>query len=650
MMKRVKYIWFMLLLCHTGKAVISQGLPDTVIHIPRVNITAQKPLEEAGLISTRVDTLALKESLTGSLGELLSKHTPVFIKSYGPGALASASFRGTSASHTQVYWNGLNINNPMVGQVDFSLIPVYFIDDLSIYHGGSSLHNGSGALGGSVHVNSTPSWGENLGISVVQGIGSFDTYQTFASIKSGNSVIRGSLRLFHQQSENDFTFFNVANGLWNTTRQQNADFEKYGALGEMYVKPDDKNLFSLHGWLHMSDRNLPPIMSYEGKGRQENQKDDHLRLAAKWKHYNDYFKTKLTAGISQTALDYYLANQTNLGLLINYNSKSNITSYQNKFSAEYQFSNNTTLNGALNYNHHVASINNKKEQTGYVKSRNEAGFSLNIHHKISRKIVLYGLLRQELVDGRFVPLMPSAGMEIYPLKSKNFTLTTNITRNYHLPALNDLYWIPGGNPQLKPEEGYTSDGAASYTWNKKNVSVSTRFTAFMSDINDWILWRPSEFRYWTADNVKHVFARGIEYAVSGSVSQPDFQVKWNANYSFTRTTSRDSYAPLDNSVGKQLIYVPVHQANGLLNMEWKTFYLSYQTSFTGKRHTTTDNSINALSAFTLHNATLGKEFTIGKLETEWQVKVKNLFDKDYQAVLWRAMPGRNYMFLMKIHF
>lgn len=646
----VKYILIFFSLLLHGRFVHSQNLSDTIIAIPQVNITSKKPLQETGLVTTNIDTLTLKEALTGSLGELLSKHTPVFIKSYGPGSLASASFRGTSASHTQVYWNGLNINNPMVGQVDFSLIPVYFIDDLSIYHGGSSLHKGSGALGGSIHVNSVPDWNNKLGVSLVQGVGSFNTYQSFASLTSGNTKVRGSIRLFHQQSENDFTFFNDANGLWITTRQKNADFQKYGSLSEIYIKPNNKHMISAHTWLHLSDRNLPATMSYEGKGRQENQKDEHLRMAGKWKFYGNNYKSELITGFSRTSLDYYLANQTDIGLLLNYDSKSSITSYQNKFTSEYKISEQTSIQAVLNYNHHVASINNEKEQTGYVKTRKEGGLSINIHHRISDLFTLYGLLRQEIFDGGFVPIMPSAGVELSPLKSNNLILTTNFARNYHLPALNDLYWIPGGNPELDPEEGYTADGSVNYTWSTKDVNLNTRITAFISDINDWILWRPGEFRYWTADNVKNVLARGIEYGINGSMLKNNVRVKWNANYSFTRTTNQDSYTPSDNSIGKQLIYVPVHQANGLINATFKTMYFSYQSIFTGKRHTTTDNTMNVLPAFTLHHVTFGKTLIIGKMNTEWQLKVQNLFNKDYQAVLWRAMPGRHYMFLLKLNF
>ena len=36
--------------------------------------------------------------------------------------LSTVAFRGTSPSHTQVTWNGMRINNPMLGMTDFSTI------------------------------------------------------------------------------------------------------------------------------------------------------------------------------------------------------------------------------------------------------------------------------------------------------------------------------------------------------------------------------------------------------------------------------------------------------------------------------------------------------------------------------------------------
>ena len=115
------------------------------LRLDTITIIGKRPFKDIGTTKTVLDTHILRESITNSLADILSQNTSIFIKSYGRGTMATASFRGTSPSHTQVLWNGMNINSPMMGQVDFSLIPSYFVDDMSLWHGASSVNvSGSG--------------------------------------------------------------------------------------------------------------------------------------------------------------------------------------------------------------------------------------------------------------------------------------------------------------------------------------------------------------------------------------------------------------------------------------------------------------------------------------------------------------------------
>ncbi|MCS2983585.1 Plug domain-containing protein [Bacteroides xylanisolvens] len=64
--------------------------------------------------------------------------------------------RHVAFSHTQVTWNGMRINNPMLGMTDFSTIPSYFIDQASLLHGTSSVNETGGGLGGLVKLGTAP--------------------------------------------------------------------------------------------------------------------------------------------------------------------------------------------------------------------------------------------------------------------------------------------------------------------------------------------------------------------------------------------------------------------------------------------------------------------------------------------------------------
>lgn len=630
---------------------IAQGIADTTYVLNQVEIKAQRTLKDRCIIKTEIDTLLIQESLNSSLSDLLTKYSPVFIKTYGQGSLATASFRGTAASHTQVEWNGININSPMLGQVDFSLIPVYFIDEVSLFHGGSSLQSSSGALGGSVIINSRPEWGKGLRADIIQSFGSFNTLQSFVKCRYGTEKALFDLRLFYEQSENDFEFYNNANGLWNYENQENADYNKKGAILSSYFRLGNKNFISLNIWGQTSNRNLPSIMSYEGTGRDEYQDDEEIRVSGNWKLYKGNFKSELVSGFSQTKLDYYLANNTPLGVFVNYDTKSVTQSLFNKYSFEYKPSEKTILLGSVNLNFHGVHIYKRVQSHGNIFSRPEKGASLSLHHHFFDRLSAYGLVRGEIIGNSFVPIMPSVGIEYEVLKKHNLYFKSNFTRNYHQPTLNDLYWTPGGNPDLNPERGYTGDIAIDYSlYRDSTFSLKTGVSGYFSQIENWIVWRPSEYRFWQAENVKEVYARGIEYTVSANKAFENLDLGFFANYSFTRTTNQDETIPGDNSVGKQLIYIPEHKANAILSAEFHGFNLAYSYALIGQRYTTSSNEVtrHTLPAYSMHNITFGKVFSVFEKDIKLQFKVNNLMNLDYQAILWRAMPGRNYRIILKI--
>ncbi|NLH23910.1 MAG: Plug domain-containing protein, partial [Bacteroidales bacterium] len=98
-----------------------------VRQLDSIRITARARLRDMGVQKTSLDSLELRNDITGSLAQVLTRTSTLFIKHYGRATLSTASFRGTSPSHTQVTWNGMKINSPMLGMVDFSTIPSYFV-------------------------------------------------------------------------------------------------------------------------------------------------------------------------------------------------------------------------------------------------------------------------------------------------------------------------------------------------------------------------------------------------------------------------------------------------------------------------------------------------------------------------------------------
>ena len=99
------------------------GNPSYAVPIREVNVTARRPMKEIGIQKTQLDTTILHENIALSMADILTFNTSIFVKQYGRATLSTVAFRGTSPSHTQVTWNGMRINSPMLGMTDFSMIP-----------------------------------------------------------------------------------------------------------------------------------------------------------------------------------------------------------------------------------------------------------------------------------------------------------------------------------------------------------------------------------------------------------------------------------------------------------------------------------------------------------------------------------------------
>lgn len=89
--------------------------------------------------------------------------------------LSNISFRGTSASHTAVMWNGLNLHTLTLGSTNFSNLPVFMFDGIHV-------HYGSDAMGGSIVLQSQPELIEGYQLQLMQNIDSFG--QNFSGLKS----------------------------------------------------------------------------------------------------------------------------------------------------------------------------------------------------------------------------------------------------------------------------------------------------------------------------------------------------------------------------------------------------------------------------------------------------------------------------------
>lgn len=651
-MKQIKILLGAVFLMVSG-FINGQNLTDTV-QIKEIRVLAKRKVEEAGLKITRPDSLQRFSSLTTDLSELISGYSPVFIKSSGRGSPATASFRGTAATHTQVLWNGMNLNSPMRGYADLSLLPVFFTDEVYLLHGGSSMTKGSGALGGSIHLENTPDWSSVFVLEGMSETGSFHSRKSFLRLKAGGRQFQSSIRLFYDGSENDFPFYNSGVIPKRTDTLKNADYWKAGILQEFYLRHFNDQVSSLRIWFQKSDRTLPQLMSYQGSEREEFQKDEQFRVQYDWKKYSEGLNYQFFTGLNSTRLDYYRA--TPAFQFVNEDSRSAETGFLNHLRIFRKFDEKTFATVSLDANYYQVEAVNNQTGSGYKKNRMETSLMLNIHFKPSNRFAAFILVRSENYDKQVVPLIPSAGLEWQVLRNLPVVLRGNAARNYHKPSLNDLYWLPGGNPNLLPEDGYTADVSLAGDFVFGKTVLQHELTGFLSKIENWIIWQPAAngAYYWEAANVKDVLSRGLEYQFTAAHDWKKIRFRSGGNYAFTATSNLNAVRSVDESRGKQLIYIPKHKGGFYGSVSWKGFTVKYDLNGVGKRFTKSSNQESdfeqVLNPYFLSKLTLDKQAEWDKFTFNMKFTADNLYNQNYQSILWRPMPGRFYTFSIAIKY
>ena len=618
---------------------------DTIT-LKTVEVTAERNRAEAikPLVMRKLDTIVLKAKSTATLSDLLIQHSPVFIKTYGPGGVSTASFRGTTASHTLVLWNGFQLNAPTLGQVDFSTIPVFLVDDISL-NWGSGTSSNSGGLGGSVNIDNSNHFGDGFLLDVKRTFGSFKTFGSYYTVGYFGKKVSVRVKSYRNSSENDFEYYN--NGVFPAQRmkQRNADFVDYGVMPEISFMLKN-SIITASSWNQWNDRNLPPIMTnVSNTSFEEWTKDNFSRNFVSFKTFWATGNLQLKSAAFLENQRYFLEvrNPDTYDLVRSVNSINKALVLHQIANLEQQLYKTWKLKAKLQWDNERVESNNYQGE----KRRNQVSAYAAINGEPFRLATLNLTARYDWTDGKPMGLFPTATFSYQLPFFKPLSFTLGYSHNYRNPSLNDLYWYPGGNPDLLPENGRTLDLAIKYNLQKGPFKLDFRTGGYLSKVQNWIQWVPSFYRYWVPENVALVFARGVENHIDASFVKGDWTVNLSGNYVFTVTTNESETAVAQGINGKQLIYIPRHHGNLFLNTRWKTWNVSYTMEMTGRRSTSyADVESFPLLPYTLHHIALGKQFKQFRIE----LRCNNVTNRDYQNVIWRAMPGRSFELMVNYHF
>lgn len=568
----------------------------------------------AGQTLVSYDRSTLERYAARSLGDLLQETSPIFVRQYGAGMLASPSFRGTSPGHTALFWNGVPINSISLGQSDLSILPVQATDRVELHFGSAGALFGNEAIGGSVHLSTVPTKKEGLQGAYSQTMGSFGLNQTSLTAAYGNPTLRFQTKGYLQDHPNTFRYRDISRAGAPWERQTHAAFTQKGLLQDVWWQASPQAQVKASLWWNQAEREIQPLI---GSSTQDSQADESFRAVVDYRYQKKSSVWKLKGA--------WVADQ------LQFNAQENQT-IQGLLGLDWELP--SAGNWAMRAGVRGTWMNAKLSNYTATEQRWEAYQSLGWQE--GERISVSLNLRQLAYPNKLVPFLPGLGVDWRLFESDRTSLhfKTAFGLGLKLPTLNDRYWEPGGNPSLRPEK--SQNGELGFQLKQTgNFSWSQRLTYYRMQVDDWIIWLPKG-NLWTPENIREVHNQGLEY--QGESSWTTGQWIWKANLGYTYSSTRD----LAQEGYQQLPYSPKHQGNAGLQMKRDDFALDLSGFYVGPRSIASGDS-RILEGFVLGN--LGLTYSGAKwksVQLPLRFQVLNLFNQSYQVLYLRAMPGRSY--------
>jgi len=550
-----------------------------------------------------------------SLTTLLNYNSVVYFKENGLGMVSSPSFRGTTAQQTAVIWNGININSQLNGQTDFNTLSSFDYNSVAIRAGGGSSIYGSGAVGGSIHLNNGISFEKGFSNRLRLQYGSYETINTHYGLGFSNEKWSVNAGFSYNKSDNDYKYPGTQR------KNENGQFYNSSFNTQLGYRINIKNTLRFYSQLYDGERHFSGTTAALSKGNYQN---TDARNLAEWEGHFGKLISKTKLAFVSEQFKYFEDKDSEIF------SYGKVESMIAKYDATYPILNGMNLNLILDFTQNKgvgSSFSNHKRSIG--------GGSLLVSHAVTDRLYYEASVRKETTDTYQSPVLFSAGSK-YRL-AKFYTLNVNVSKNFRIPTFNDLYWEGSGNPNLKPE--HTLQYELGNTFHLGGFSL--KLNAYQIQLKDMLRWLPQANGLWQPVNTDAV-------TIYGGESLLEWKFKcWNHHH-FTLNGTYAYTISENDKTQKQLIYVPYHKATAAVAYSYKRFSLDIQLLYNGEVFTSSDNAY-VLDDYAVSN--IGVNYDFGKNNAfQLGARVLNVWNEEYENVAVRPMPGRNFTTYLTLNF
>ncbi len=572
----------------------------------------------------KTDSIQLRSLnlFNASLSDALEVN-PIHLRDYGPGQLTSISLRGTSASQTSILWNGVNINSPTLGQADLSMIPIAGSTTAEIRYGNANRRDGFGGIGGSVNLTSEIE--EAPSAEITLGAASFNTYSagTRVNYQLGNKWLL-STAISGAYSENNYSFSDYTQLESPEVEMSNSAFNRLSVEQHAIIKIKDTQQLKFNGLWTQTKRQIPPSIGVQSSLQE--QSDNLGVLAVSYIKSQGSRKLEASIGYKYGFLTYQDPNAAIHTDYLNHGVQAKVYGKRNLGAKDV-----IHANVLLSTDWALSEIFNESR----VQARAELGYE----RKLTSFLSLFTSIQPELLNDSVLGILPTVGLKGELLKGKLSWFGT-WSRNVRAPTLNDLYWQPGGNPNLKAERDEAFEVSINWKQHLKEIKTSFTLTGFKAKTTDLLVWIPTDQGFTAPVNQDYSDRIGVEANVSLHRDFGKTNIHLNVSGTFLST---------NNGKGQSNIYIPDAEFRVQTGVTHKNQMVTVLYSYTGDRFVDRENS-TYLPAYDLvdikyvyNNINVSKSLNLSV-----SLEACNLFNKSYMVMAGRPMPRRNYRFTLNI--
>ncbi|HBK83031.1 MAG TPA: TonB-dependent receptor, partial [Flavobacterium sp.] len=372
--------------------------------------------------SEALNTLILNDSIIKknqvSLTSLLRNNSGIYFKENGYGMVSSPSFRGTTAQQTAVIWNGININSQLNGQTDFNILNTHDFNSIVVRSGGGSVIYGSGAMGGTIHLNNEVSFKEKFNNQFSLNSGSFSSHGANYTLDFATNKISARASISHNQSENDYEYIGF------NKKNENGQFHNNSLNTHIGYKINKNNEVYFFSYLFDGERHFSGTIASPSKSKYL---DFNTRNLFEWTNYSSLFTSKTKVAFLNESFQYF-ENKAVENFTVG-NAKTLIV----KYDLLFDLSDKIKVNGIIDFtkNTGFGSIFSKK--TREIKSA-----SLLVKHHLFSFFTYEASIRKEITDNYKSPFLYSLGGNLKLLDW--YSIRFSGSKNFRIPTFNDLYW------------------------------------------------------------------------------------------------------------------------------------------------------------------------------------------------------------------